>query len=186
MRWSRLSTRTVVKLSAFALCCALLTVWLAARIGNIALFSHRTGYTAVLTDAGGLQAGDAVKIAGVTVGQVQSVGVNHGEAVVTFGLSDDVRIRRSTGVGLRWLDVIGDKVLYLYPGTSGPWLRPGGTLGATNDVADASIGQLLDTLSPFLQSIDPAEANAFLVAVSGALDEDESGVRSLLDNAASV
>lgn len=186
MRWSRLSTKTLVKLGIFALCCMALTVWLAARIGNVALFSHRTGYTAILSDASGLQAGDAVKIAGVTVGQVQSVGVDHGEAAVKFGVTNDVRLRQSTGVGLRWLDVIGDKVLYLYPGSSGPWLSPGGTLGVTNDVTDASVGQLLDNLSPFLQSIDPSQANAFLLAVSNALQGDQSGVRSLLDNAANV
>lgn len=186
MRWSRLSSRTVVKLGAFALACLVLTVWLATRIGDISLFSHRSAYSAYLSDATGLQPGDAVKIAGVTVGQVSSVGVQHGDAVVTFALDQNVRIRQSTGVGMRWLDVLGDKVLYLYPGTSGPYLKPGGSLAVGNDVADASVGQLLNTLSPFLQSIDPRQANAFIVAVSSALSGNEAQVRSLLDNAAKV
>jgi phospholipid/cholesterol/gamma-HCH transport system substrate-binding protein len=186
MRWSKALTFTTVKLVVFAVACIVVTVGLAVRVGNIDLFAHRTGYTALLTDATGLRAGDAVKIAGVTVGQVNSVGVDRGDAVVQFGLDNDVRVRTSSGVGMRWLDVIGDKVLYLYPGTAGDWLQPGGTLGLSNDVGDASVGQFLSTLSPFLRSIDPREANAFLVSIDQALQGNESTVRSLFDNAARI
>jgi phospholipid/cholesterol/gamma-HCH transport system substrate-binding protein len=186
MRWSKALTLTTVKLVVFAAACVVVTIGLAVRVGNINLFSHRTGYTALLSDAAGLRSGDPVKIAGVTVGQVSSISVDHGHAVVQFGLDDKVRLRASTGVGMRWLDVIGDKVLYLYPGSVGGWLRPGGTLGLANDVADANIGQFLSTLSPFLRSIDPKEANAFLVSISDALQGNESTVRSLFDNAARI
>jgi phospholipid/cholesterol/gamma-HCH transport system substrate-binding protein len=186
MRWSKALTFTTVKLIIFAAACAVVTVGLAVRVGNITLFAHRSGYSALLTDATGLRGGDDVKIAGVTVGQVNSVGVDHGHAVVGFGLNNGVRVRSSTGVGLRWLDVIGDKVLYLYPGTTGGWLQPGGTLGLANDVTDASVGQFLSTLSPVLQSIDPKEANAFVLAISQALEGNESTIGSLLGNAAKV
>lgn len=186
MRWSKALTFTTVKLVLFAVACVVVTIGLAVRVGNISLFTHRSGYAALLTDATGLRAGDPVKIAGVTVGQVSSVGVDHGHAVVQFGVDNNVRLRTSTGVGMRWLDVIGDKVLYLYPGSSGSWLQPGGTLGLGNDVADASIGQFLSTLSPFLRSIDPKEANAFLVSIDDALQGNESTVRSLFDNAAKI
>ncbi|MGH9299845.1 MAG: MlaD family protein, partial [Acidimicrobiales bacterium] len=122
MRWTKLTTRTLVKLCIFAAGSIVLAGVLAVKIGNIQLFSHNVGYEAQLSDASDLIGGDAVKISGVTVGRVNSVSVVHGHAVVSFNLQPSVRVRRSTGVGLQWLDVIGQKVLYLYPGSSGPFL----------------------------------------------------------------
>jgi phospholipid/cholesterol/gamma-HCH transport system substrate-binding protein len=77
-------------------------------------------------------------------------------------------------------------VLYLYPGQSGTFLAAGGRLPRANDVADASVGALLDALSPFLGAIDPKEANAFVVAVSTALEGNQATISSLLGHAASV
>jgi phospholipid/cholesterol/gamma-HCH transport system substrate-binding protein len=186
MRWSRLTTMTAAKLVAFALACVVVTGWLVVRIGNVQLFTNDVGYHAVLSDATGLTAGDKVKVSGVTVGRVNSVTARHGHAYVSFDLSPQVKLRSSSGVGLQWLDVIGDKVLYLYPGQSGSVLRPGGTLGLANDVGDASIGQLLDTLGPFLQAINPREQNAFMEAVSAALQNNNAEVHDLIDHTAAV
>jgi phospholipid/cholesterol/gamma-HCH transport system substrate-binding protein len=178
--------RTSAKLAVFAAACLFLTGLLAVRIGNISLFAHRSGYTALLSDATGLRAGDPVEIAGVRVGSVTSVGVQHGAAVVGFNLDSNVHIRSSTGVGIRWLDVLGDKVLYLYPGQQGQLLSAGGRLPLSDDVPNASVGALLDALSPFLGSIDAHQANAFVVAVSDALDGNDATISSLLDHASSV
>lgn len=186
MRWTRQTTVTVMKLGAFALACIVVAAWLVIKVGNIQLFSSDVGYQAVLSDATGLAAGDAVKVSGVTVGRVNSVQVRRGDAVVGFDVQPSVHLRSSTGVGLQWLDVIGDKVLYLYPGNSGPRLRPGATLPLANDVSDASIGALLNNLGPLLQAIDPKEANAFLEAVAGALQGNSAEVHSLLDHTATV
>lgn len=186
MRWSRLTTMTAAKLVAFGLVCAVVTGWLVVRIGNVQLFTNDVGYHAVLSDATGLTAGDKVKVSGVTVGRVNSVAARHGHAYVSFNLSPQVKLRSTSGVGLQWLDVIGDKVLYIYPGRSGRVLKPGGTLPLRNDVGDASIGQLLNTLGPFLQAINPKEQNAFLEAVSAALQGNDAEVHDLIDHTAAV
>lgn len=186
MRWSRVTTRTIVKLGIFALACLLVAGWLVVRIGNVQLFTSDVSYHAVLTDATGLSGGDAVKIAGVTVGRVESVGVRHGLAVVGFDLEPRIHLRASTGVGLQWLDVLGDKVLYLYPGSGGRVLRPGATLPVSSDVGDASIGALLNDLGPILQAVSPREQNAFLTAVAEALQGNNAEVHTLIDNTASV
>lgn len=186
MRWSRHTTAVAVKLIAFALACAIVTTWLAVRIGNVQLFSNDVGYHAVLSDATGLTPGDKVKVSGVTVGRVNAVTVRRGHAYVGFSLSPEVKLRSSSGVGLQWLDVIGDKVLYLYPGSTGRVLQPGATLPLSSNVGDASIGQLLNTLGPFLQAINPREQNAFMQAVAAALQGNNAEVHSLIDHTAAV
>ena len=186
MRPARRAVVSALKLVVFAAMCLALTGWLIVRIGNVHLFAHQSGYSALLSDATGLRAGDDVEIAGVPVGRVDSIGVQHGVALVTFSLDSGTRLRAGSGVGMRWLDVLGDKVLYLYPSHTGAYLAPGAQLPLSADANDASVGALLDTLSPFLQSIDPKEANAFVVAVSTALQGNVGTVRSLLDNGAKV
>ena len=186
MRWSSRTTRTLVKLVAFAVVCTAVSLWLVVRIGNVQLFSQNVSYQAELADATGLSPGDAVKVSGVTVGRVNSVTVRRGYALVGFDLQPDVHLRSSTGVGMQWLDVIGDKVLYLYPGRTGAALHPGATLPLENDVGDASVGALLNTLGPFLQAINPREQNAFLTAVASALQGNDAEVHALVDHGAQV
>jgi phospholipid/cholesterol/gamma-HCH transport system substrate-binding protein len=186
MRWTRHTTKVLVKLLVFSALCIALAVALVVRIGNIQLFTHDATYSAQLADASGLIPGDEVKISGVDVGRVQSVSVQRGHALVSFDVQPSVHLRSSTGAGLQWLDVIGQKVLYLYPGKSGGFLRPGATIPLANSVSDASVGALLNALGPFLQAIDPKEGNAFLTAVAGALNGNNAEVHSLISHAATV
>jgi len=186
MRWSSHITRVLVKFLVFSALCVALAIALVVRIGNVQLFSSNATYSAQLSDASGLIPGDNVKISGVTVGRVQSVSVQRGHALVSFDVQPNVHLRSTTGVGLQWLDVIGQKVLYLYPGSSGRLLKPGATIPLTNSVSDASVGALLNSLGPFLQALDPHEGNAFLTAVAGALNGNNAEVHSLIGHAATV
>jgi phospholipid/cholesterol/gamma-HCH transport system substrate-binding protein len=170
----------------FALVCLVLLAGLAVRIGNLSLFTHRTGYQALLTDATGLESADDVKIAGVTVGQVTGISVRHGQALVSFAVDDSVHLRTSTKVGLEWHNVLGQQFLYLYPGAAGGELPPGATLPASQDVAGADVGALLDALGPFLSAISPQQANTFVESVLAALQGNESQVDQLIDDSATV
>jgi len=171
----------------YSLVCLALLAGLIGRIGNIQFFSHRVGYHAEMADVTGLEAGDQVKLAGVTVGQVSSITTRRGEAVVGFGVDRTVRLPTDTEVGIRWHNVLGQKYLYLYPsGDSGPYLAAGATIPATHDVGDADLGEFLNALGPVVQSINPAEANAFVEGVLGGLQGNLDQVGALVDNAATV
>ncbi len=175
-----------MKLGIFAVVALVLIAGLAAKVGNISFFSHRYSLHALLSDASGLAPTDSVKIAGVTVGQVTGITTRHGDALVTMALNDGVKVRSSTDVGMKWRNVLGIKYLYLYPGSSGAWLKPGATIPASHDVSSPSVGKLLNSLGPFLAAINPQEANAFVTSVSGALAGNSAKVSQLIDNAAVV
>lgn len=178
---------SVLKFTIYGLICLALLVGLAAKIGNIHFFSHRVDYRAEMADVSGLNSGDEVKLAGVTVGQVDGITTQHGLALVSFSVNRGVRLPVDTRVGIRWHNVIGLKYLYLYPsGSGGRYLRPGATIPPSQDAGDADIGEFLNALGPVLQSIDPAEANAFVQGVLGGLQGNLDQVGSLIDNAATV
>ncbi len=186
MRFWRHFPASAFKFALFAVVCLVLLVGLAVKIGNISLFSSRHTVNAELTDVTGLAGGDTVNIAGVQVGQVSSITVVHGHAVIGMNINNTVTLRQTTDVGMRWHNVIGQKEIELYPGKTGAVLAPGSTIPMNHDVTDASIDTFLNSLGPVLASINPTEANAFVENVSGALEGDTAEINQLLNSGAAV
>jgi phospholipid/cholesterol/gamma-HCH transport system substrate-binding protein len=174
------------KFFIFALVCVVLLVGLAAKIGNLSLFSDRHAVNAQLADVTGLAAGDPVNIAGVPVGQVSSIAVQHGHAVIGMSVNNTVILHRATDVGLRWKNVIGEKEIELFPSAAGPVIAPGATIPLGHDVSDSSVNAFLNTLGPLLSSINPRQANEFVENVSGALEGDTAQIDQLINNGATV
>jgi phospholipid/cholesterol/gamma-HCH transport system substrate-binding protein len=163
-----------------------LLVALAAKIGNISLLSHRHTINAQLADVTGLASGDPVNIAGVPVGQVSSIAVQHGHALIGMSINNTVTLHEATDVGVRWQNVIGEKEIEIFPSKVGPVLPAGATIPLGHDVSDSSVNAFLNTLGPLLSSINPHEANEFVENVSGALEGDTSEIDQLLNSGATV
>ena len=201
--------RTMAKVVAFVLASAVFTLGLAVKIGNIQLFSHTYGLSAVFSDASGVFKGDDVKLAGVDVGRVSGTELHnpdfaalaqayggHGEVVEktadfapalarAVAFTNEQKLPAVIIVAIRWRNVLGLRFLYVYPGPAGGQpLNAGDTVPISHTQDAGDIGQFLNELGPILQAINPNEANAFLDSVNNALGGSEVAIRSLLDNAA--
>jgi phospholipid/cholesterol/gamma-HCH transport system substrate-binding protein len=176
----------LVKLGLYGIGCLVVFLWLVSIVGNVDFFAERNDYEAVLDDATGLIENDEVRIAGVEAGRVTDIEVDRGQAIISFSLDDDVQITDTAQVGIRWRNVLGQKYLYVYPGEGGEPMAPGDRLPIEQAVASADVGELLNALGPVLTAIDPADANAFVQAVSEGVSGNESEVRALLSDAATV
>ncbi len=186
MKFFRRFPKSAFKFAVFALVCIVLLVGLAVKIGNISLFSNRHTVNAQLNDVTGLASGDTVNIAGVPVGQVSSISVQHGHALIGMSVDNTVTLHSSTDVGMRWHNVIGQKEIELFPGNDGQVLAPGATIPLSHDVTDASINAFLNSLGPVLSSINASQANAFVENVSGALEGDTAEINQLINSGATV
>lgn len=178
--------RNLFKVVAYSMVCLVVLAALVARIGNIEFFAERTSYSATMPDVTGLLVNDEVKVAGVPVGKVTGISVERGQAVVSFELKPEVKLKRSTEVGVRWRNVLGQKYLYLYPGTEGETMAPGDRIPAEQAVRSADVGEFLNSVGPILRAIEPAKANAFIRALNEALDGNEEKVRGLLSDTAVI
>jgi len=174
------------KFAIFSVVCLVLLVALAVKIGNVSLFSDRHPLNAQLVDVTGLAAGDPVNIAGVPVGQVSSIAVQHGHALIGMSINNTVTLHRTTDVGLRWQNVIGQKEIELFPSSEGPVLAQNATLPLSHDVSDSSVNAFLNTLGPLLASINPQQANEFVENVSGALEGDTAEIDQLINSGATI
>ena len=181
---------TIIRLGIFTAVCLAFTMYLALTIGNTRLSQlnplHTTSYrlSATFDDVTGLVANDNVKVAGVIVGKVRSIKVVDGRAVVSFQIRRGVRLPMDTSAAIRWRNLIGQRYLYLYPGTASTVLRSGDRIAQTRSVVD--IGELFNKLGPIVQALDPGKVNQFLDAITTALEGNTTNVRSALDDLAGI
>lgn len=181
--------RVAAKFGAFVVVCLFFTGYLAFTIGNLdvrdPLGKNAYTVTAAFDDVTGLLMNDNVKVAGVVVGKVTGVSTKAGRAVVEFAIDDEHSdIPKDSSAAIRWRNLIGQRYIYLYPGTSSEALEDGDVIAKTASVVD--LGELFNRLGPIVGSIDPAQVNDFLETITSALDGREDMVGQALDDLATL
>ncbi len=180
----KIAKAKLLKVLAFSVVCIIFTVLLGVKLANSRLFADTYDLQAAFTDATGVMAGDAVKLAGVDVGRVTGTEIKDGVAIVTFNVDTTLQLAKDSIIGIRWRNVVGQRFLYVYPGDDDEQLAENDVIptSQTEDVAD--IGEFLNRAGPILKAIDPEQANAFLDAMNTALEGNEGDVRNLIDQGA--
>jgi phospholipid/cholesterol/gamma-HCH transport system substrate-binding protein len=156
-----------------------LTVWIGARIVGV---SHGDHYSlhATFDDVAGSKVGDDVKLAGVTVGSITRIKVDHGKAILTFDVETDVDLPTDSAVAVRWRNLIGQRFLALEPGTAHRYYADGDEVKTATDAVD--ISALIDQLVPLATEVSPDDLNRILTAVLQAFDGNDGNFDALLSD----
>jgi phospholipid/cholesterol/gamma-HCH transport system substrate-binding protein len=170
---------TFVKLITFFVVTGTLTFLIAVQIARVS-FSGGYQITAVFDDVNGLFDGDVVKIAGAPVGQVSGIRVEKGKAVVGLTIQSEYVVPADSEVAIRWRSAVGQRVVYVIPGTSAEKIRDGAVITRTHSVVD--IGALIDQLAPLAKALNPEQLNQILMAIYQALDGNKANVTHLISN----
>jgi phospholipid/cholesterol/gamma-HCH transport system substrate-binding protein len=85
-----------------------------------------------LADAGGLERGDRVRLAGVEVGTVRRVGLRDGAVLAEITVDRDLSLPRDSRASLQASGAFGGRYLALQPGKAAATLGRGDTLAARN------------------------------------------------------
>ncbi len=173
------------KFLVFTLVCLAFSAWLVAVIGNLS-FGGRMDFEAEFADVSNLLPNDHVKVAGVSVGKVNSIEVlPGGTALVKFEVDDTVPVTADSRIEIRWRDVIQLRFVYIVPGTAD--LAQAGTrfpLAQTEGPAD--LNQLLQRLTPVMRGLDPQVSNLVVEAFRDALVDRTDEVRALIEDGADL
>ncbi|NMN93831.1 MCE family protein [Antrihabitans stalactiti] len=152
-------TKNVVKFGAFALAMLLVLGMLILVLGQIRLDS-RTGYQADFADASGLKAGQIVRLAGVDVGRVQSVELDHRIARVKFDVAQSIRLTQDATLQVRYSNLIGDRYLEVVNGANiAEPMSEGATFGTGQTKPALDIDALLGGLAPLTRSLQPEQVD---------------------------
>lgn len=171
--------RTALKVSAFATLSMLLLGSLVVELGQIDL-GDRYQLTATFDDVQGLLEGDAVKLAGVPVGRVASIEPVDGRARVRFEVDRDVVLPVDSEASIRWRNLLGQRYLYVAPGSAGGALADGDEITRTRSVVD--LGELFNELGPLARVLDPEAVNDLVESLGQALGGNEAAIDGLLDD----
>ena len=149
--------RTYIGLGAFVVVSVGLLLYLAQSIGAIGT-GGGTKYELRLEHAAGLVENNAVKIAGVGVGRISKIDVDHDIAVLTLQIDDDIVLHEDAKAIVRAKSLLGEKYLQVEPGTrEAPVLPAGGVI--VNVDAPFEIDQVLNALEPVLGGEDNIAAS---------------------------
>lgn len=163
-------------------------------------------YHAEFAEAGGLAAGNEVKVSGMTVGTVSDVRLQGGHAVVTFALNARIRLGEETTAHIRTGTLLGERVLTVEPRGNGrirpagviPLSRTGSPYSLTDAVGDftantaqtdtAAINQSLDVLAETIDRIAPQLGPTFdgVTRLSQSLNSRNESLAELLESASKV
>lgn len=187
----RLYPRTIsnlVKLLVFALVTGLVTTVLAFTIANGGIGGSYTTYRANFTDVTSLLTGDDVRIAGVRVGQVQSIRIVHNSyAQVAFTVQSDVPVYTSITAQVRYLNLIGQRYISLQesPG-SATELHKGGLIPLSQTSPALDLTSLFNGFKPLFQALSPQDMNALAYDIVQTLQGQGSTVEQLVAHTASL
>jgi len=113
--------------------------YLTVRLGKMQLLGDDHYFlTARFQSVSGLKAGASVEIAGVPIGQVESISLNHKDfdALVRLKIKNDVVLTDDVIASVKTAGLIGDKYIKLSPGGSDKILKPGDVVTETESGLD--------------------------------------------------
>jgi phospholipid/cholesterol/gamma-HCH transport system substrate-binding protein len=181
------TSAALVKLVIFMIVTSILTLFLAATIGNITLGGKKT-YSALFGDVTGLLTGNDVRIAGVKVGQVDKIALEDRRlAKVTFSMDERYPLAQSSVIRLRYRNLVGERYLAITegPGSADP-VKDGTTvpLAQTRNALDLTV--LFNGFRPLFQALDPQSTNQVAFELVQVLQGEGGTIESLMQKTASL
>jgi len=104
---------------------------------------------AQFVDVSGLKLGAPVEVAGVRIGQVDSVKLDGGQAILTLQIREGISLRDDDIAQIRTKGIIGDKYVRISPGASDLLIDEGGRINDTESSVDFE-----EIVGKFIHSLD--------------------------------
>jgi phospholipid/cholesterol/gamma-HCH transport system substrate-binding protein len=155
------------------------TVALVFAAFNLTMFEGGTDYKAAFTEASGLKPNEDVRIAGVKVGKVKSVGLEGDHVKVGFNLRSDVHFGTLSRVRIKLSTILGSHYLDVVP--SGPRRQsPHVEIPTSRTTPSYEVVPALQDLSHRLTQIDVPQLSKAFDTLSATMSGSSDNVRTTL------
>jgi phospholipid/cholesterol/gamma-HCH transport system substrate-binding protein len=139
-------------------------------------------YYAELARAGGLQPGDTVRVAGITVGKVTSLKVRDAKVRVSFRIGDSVQLGPATRADVKIATLLGTHFLGITPGGAGS--LPNRTIPLTQTTVPFEIQDIVEAGAPALEKLDGDKLRQALRVIADGFRDTPALARQAVDNIA--
>ncbi|MGW1844883.1 MCE family protein [Streptomyces sp. NPDC001966] len=178
----------LTKSIVFILVTVLATTVLALSIANTSV-GETTTYKARFTDATGLVVGDSVRIAGVKVGQVESIRVADKRlAEVGFAVRKGRKLPASVTASIKYLNMVGQRYIDLDQGAGpvGRSFAAGATIPVSRTTPALDLTQLFNGFQPLFEGLSPPDVNQLAGSIVQVLQGEGGTVDSILSHVGSL
>jgi phospholipid/cholesterol/gamma-HCH transport system substrate-binding protein len=173
-------------LGVFLVVAVLATVIVTSSLLNLSS-QPTSAYTALFTNASGLQPGDFVDIAGVQVGAVSGVQLQGTHAVVTFTADSDQPLTTTTRVDIDYANLLGQQLLSLEPGSSkGRPLHPGAQIPSSLTAPALDLTSIFNGFQPLFDALTPTQVNDLTASIIQIFQGESGTVAGLVTQTASL
>jgi phospholipid/cholesterol/gamma-HCH transport system substrate-binding protein len=176
----------LIRLLIFAICAGGIGGLLYNTLTNT-VGTRTVSYSATFTDASGLHAGDNVRVAGVRVGRVDAVKLRDNKAWVKFRVRAEQPVLRSTGVAIRYQNLIGQRYLALVPGQGSAEPLPKDSEIPTTRTQNAlDLTVVTNGFQPLFEVLSPDDINKLSAQLVQVLQGEGGSITSLLRTTAQL
>jgi phospholipid/cholesterol/gamma-HCH transport system substrate-binding protein len=139
----------------------------------------RSEYRAEFANTGELSSSNEVRIAGLRVGEVTSVGLEGDHVLVTFRVDRDVHLGSATGASIKMATLLGTRYLELTPAGTGS--LPGNRIPLAHTTVPYNLQDVLQNGTPIFQQVDANTLRQSLAAVADTLNGKGPQIGAALD-----
>ncbi|NKQ51948.1 MCE family protein [Amycolatopsis sp. K13G38] len=170
----------LVRVAVFAAIGVVIVALLAIQLSGTT-FSDENTYAASFSDVSGLRQGDEVRVAGVRVGEVDSISIVNNVPHVTFAVDKGLPITDDVHAAVRYKNLVGDRFLELSKkGTSDTVLAAGTTIPVSRTVPALDLDSLLGGFQPLFQGLQPDQINQLSQELINVLQGQGGTIQELL------
>lgn len=177
----------LIKALIFIAVTALATTLLAISITNTGL-GDTDEYGATFTDATALNVGDDVRISGVRVGQVESLGISrHSFARVGFSVDRGRKLPADVTAVIKYRNMVGQRYIALVRGPdTTAVLAPGAEIPLERTTPALDLTDLFNGFKPLFQALSPNDVNQLSGEIVQVLQGEGGTVEDLLSHTGSL
>ncbi len=150
---------------------------LAAGVLFVVPFGKHT-YTAELSEAQSVKSGDDVRIAGISVGEVESLELKPDKVVMRFTVDSDVFLGDQTSLDIRMLTIVGGHYVAVFP--AGDKALGDKAIPADRVRLPYSLSQTFQDAATPLSKIDGRTLNRNLAALGNSIEGAPDSLRTTL------
>jgi phospholipid/cholesterol/gamma-HCH transport system substrate-binding protein len=171
--------RNPVKVGAVSLLVLVALVMMAFKADSLPLIGGGDTYYAAFTDSSGIKPNDEVRIAGVRVGKVTSVGLDGDHVKVAFKISSGADFGTETNAEIKVKTLLGAMFLALEPKGSGQ-LKEGSTIPTSRTRSAYDVVEAFSGLAERAQDIDLPQLTQSLNTLADATQNTPEELQSTL------
>jgi phospholipid/cholesterol/gamma-HCH transport system substrate-binding protein len=173
-------TRIEISVGAFVITGMLALGYLSFTLGGLSFKTRGFNVHARFSSVGELKPGDAVKLAGVRIGEVKGIKLVEYSADAELALDDEIKLPDDTIASIQSAGLLGDAYVSLSPGASDHNLAPGERILRTEPAVS-----LMELISKYAFGSPLSDSDSSTPAKAPANTKSDKGAEELLDDALS-